>query len=142
MTDTMTDTGFDILQPKDWAPPQGYANGIAAEGRQVFIAGQIGWTADAKLVSSDLAAQAEQALKNIVAVLAEAGGAPHHIARLNWYVTDKAAYIAQRKEIGAAYRRVIGKHFPAMTLLVVAGLLEEGAKVELEASAVIPKGRA
>ena len=136
----MTDTGFDILQPKGWAPPQGYANGIAAEGRQVFIAGQIGWSADAKLVSGDLAAQAEQALKNIATVLAEAGGAPRHLTRLNWYVTDKTAYIAQRKEIGAAYRRVIGKHYPAMTLLVVAALLEEGAKVEIEATAVIPKG--
>ena len=132
----------DILQPKDWAPPQGYANGVAAEGRQVFIAGQIGWNAEAKLVSGGLAAQAEQALRNIVAVLAEAGGAPHHIARLNWYVTDKAVYLAQRKEIGAAYRRVIGKHYPAMTLLVVAGLLEEGAQVEIEATAVIAKGGA
>ena len=130
---------FDILQPKGWAPPQGYANGIAAEGRQVFIAGQIGWTADAKLVSGGLSPQVEQALRNIVAVLAQAGGEPRHITRLNWYVTDKAAYVAQRKEIGAAYRRVIGKHYPAMTLLVVAGLLEEGALVEIEATAVVPK---
>jgi len=133
---------FDILQPKDWAPPQGYANGIAAEGRQVFIAGQIGWTADAKLVSGGLSPQVEQALRNIVAVLAQAGGEPRHIVRLNWYVTDKAAYVAQRKEIGAAYRRVIGKHYPAMTLLVVAGLLEEGAQVEIEATAVVPKRQA
>ena len=131
---------FDILQPKDWAPPQGYANGIAAEGRQVFIAGQIGWTADARLVDGGLAAQVEQALTNIVAVLAEAGGAPQHLVRMNWYITDKAGYVAARKEIGAAYRRVIGKHFPAMTLLVVAGLLEEGAQVEIEATAVVPKG--
>ena len=130
---------FDILQPPDWAAPLGYSNGVAAEGRQVFIAGQIGWTADAKLVSGGPAAQAEQALRNIVAVLAQAGGESRHIARLNWYVTDKAAYLAQRKEIGAAYRRVIGKHFPAMTLLVVAGLLEEGALVEIEATAVLPK---
>lgn len=130
---------FDILQPPDWAAPLGYSNGVAAEGRQVFIAGQIGWTAAAKLVSGGLAAQAEQALRNIVAVLAQAGGESRHIVRLNWYVTDKAAYVAQRKEIGAAYRRVIGKHFPAMTLLVVAGLLEEGALVEIEATAVLPK---
>ena len=130
---------FDILQPPDWAAPLGYSNGVAAEGRQVFIAGQIGWTADAKLVSGGLAAQAEQALRNIVAVLAQAGGEARHIVRLNWYVTDKAAYVAQRKEIGAAYRRVIGKHFPAMTLLVVAGRLEEGALVEIEATAVLPK---
>ena len=133
---------FDILQPPDWAAPLGYSNGVVAEGRQVFIAGQIGWTADAKLVSGGLAAQVEQALRNIVAVLAQAGGEPRHIARLNWYVTDKAAYVAQRKEIGAAYRRVIGKHYPAMTLLVVAGLLEEGAQVEIEATAVVPKRQA
>ena len=133
---------FDILQPPDWAAPLGYSNGVAAEGRQVFIAGQIGWTGDAKLVSGGLAAQAEQALRNIVAVLAQAGGEARHIVRLNWYVTDKAAYVAQRKEIGAAYRRVIGKHYPAMTLLVVAGLLEEGALVEIEATAVVPKRQA
>ena len=133
---------FDILQPPDWAAPLGYSNGVAAEGRQVFIAGQIGWTADAKLVSGGLAAQAEQALHNIIAVLAQAGGEARHIVRLNWYVTDKAAYVAQRKEIGAAYRRVIGKHYPAMTLLVVAGLLEEGAQVEIEATAVVPTRQA
>ena len=133
---------FDILQPPDWAAPLGYSNGVAAEGRQVFIAGQIGWTADAKLVSGGLAAQAEQALHNIIAVLAQAGGEARHIVRLNWYVTDKGAYVAQRKEIGAAYRRIIGKHYPAMTLLVVAGLLEEGALVEIEATAVVPKRQA
>lgn len=130
---------FDILQPPGWAAPLGYSNGIAAAGRQVFIAGQIGWTADAKLVGGGLAVQVEQALRNIVAVLAQAGGEPRHIVRLNWYVTDKAAYVAQRKEIGAAYRHVIGKHYPAMTLLVVAGLLEQGAQVEIEATAVIPR---
>lgn len=134
----MSGTTFDILQPKNWAPPQGYANGIAAEGRVVFVAGQIGWNERAELVSDDLAAQVERALGNIVAVLAEAGGAPHHLTRLMWYVTDKAAYMAQRKKIGEAYRRVIGKHFPAMTLVVVAGLLEEGALVEIEATAVVP----
>jgi enamine deaminase RidA (YjgF/YER057c/UK114 family) len=100
---------------------------------------RIGWTADAKLVSGGLSPQVEQALRNIVAVLAQAGGEARHIVRLNWYVTDKAAYVAQRKEIGAAYRRIIGKHYPAMTLLVVAGLLEEGAQVEIEATAVVPK---
>ena len=129
---------FDILQPKGWAPTPGYSNGIAAEGRQVFIAGQIGWTADARLVAGGFAAQAEQALANIVAVLAEAGGKPHHLTRMTWYVTDKAKYIAQRRAVGEAYRRVIGRHFPAMTLVVVAGLLEEGAEVEIEATAVIP----
>ncbi len=134
----MSDPTFDILQPKDWAPPQGYANGIAAQGRQVFIAGQIGWNARAELVSHDFVAQVEQALANVVAVLAEAGGAPQHLTRMNWYITDKAAYVARRKEIGEAYRRILGRHFPAMTLVVVAGLLEEGAKVEIEATAIIP----
>lgn len=131
-------SGMEILQPKTWASPQGYANGIAAEGRVVFIAGQIGWNERAELVSRDLGPQVEQALKNIVAVLAEAGGAPHHLTRLTWFVTDKSAYVAQRKSIGEAYRRVIGKHFPAMTLVMVAGLLEEGALVEIEATAVVP----
>ena len=134
----MSNADFEILQPKAWVSPQGYANGIAAEGRQVFIAGQIGWDAEARLVGDDLVAQIEQALTNIVAVLAEAGGAPHHLTRLNWYITDKEAYVARRKEIGVAYRRVIGKHYPAMTLLVVAGLLEQGAQIEIEATAVIP----
>jgi enamine deaminase RidA (YjgF/YER057c/UK114 family) len=105
----------------------------------VFIAGQIGWDAQARLVDDDLVAQIEQALKNIVAVVAEAGGAPNHITRLTWYVTDKHAYAARRKEIGAVYRRVIGRHFPAMTLVMVAGLLEEGAQVEIEAMAVVPR---
>lgn len=134
----MTDPSFDILQPKDWAPPQGYANGIAAQGRQIFIAGQIGWNSRGELVSDDFAAQVEQALANVVAVLAEAGGSPRHLTRLTWYITDKQAYVSARKAIGDAYRRVIGRHFPAMTLVVVAGLLEEGAKVEIEATAVIP----
>lgn len=133
----MTDVDFQILQPKDWPPPRGYANGVAATGRQVFIAGQVGWDAAGRMVGGGIAAQTEQALKNIVAVLAEAGGAPHHLTRITWYVIDKAAYVAHRKDIGAAYRRVIGKHFPAMSLLIVAGLLEDDAQVEIEATAVI-----
>lgn len=137
----MRKTDFEIVHPKDWAAPKGYANGIAAEGRQVFIAGQIGWDKHAKLVSDDFVAQVEQALSNIVEVLAAAGGEPRHLVRINWYVTDKAAYVARQAEIGAAYRRVVGRHFPAMTLLVVAGLLEEGAKVEIEATAVIPSDK-
>ena len=134
----MSASDFEILQPKNWAPPLGYANGIAAVGRQVYVAGQIGWNASAQLVSDDFVAQVEQALANIVAVLAEAGGAPQHLTRLTWYITDKAAYAARQKEVGEAYRRVIGRHFPAMTLVVVAGLLEEGAQVEIEATAVVP----
>jgi enamine deaminase RidA (YjgF/YER057c/UK114 family) len=131
---------FEILQPKAWAKPQGYANGVAANGRQVFIAGQVGWNAEGRMVGGGLVAQAEQALKNILAVLSEAGGSPHHLTRMTWYVIDKAAYVTHRKEIGVAYRRVIGKHFPAMSLLVVAGLLEDDAEVEIEATAVIPHG--
>jgi len=136
----MSNADFEILQPKAWVSPQGYANGIAARGRQVFIAGQIGWNAEARLVGADIVAQCEQALKNIVAVLAEARGFPHHITRMTWYVVDKTDYVARRKEIGLAYRRIIGRHYPAMTLVVVAGLLEEGARVEIEATAVIPPG--
>lgn len=131
---------FEFLQPKGWLAPKGYANGIAAEGKQVFIAGQIGWKADATFVSDDFVAQVEQALSNIVAVLAEAGGMPQHIARMTWYLTDKKEYLARQREVGEVYRRVLGKHFPAMTAVVVAGLIEDGAKVEIEATAVLPPG--
>jgi len=134
----MADNDFDILQPKNWPAPKGYANGIAASGRQVFISGQIGWNHKGELVGTDFVAQAEQALSNIVQVLAEAGGEPRHLVRLTWYLTDKAEYAARQKEIGQVYRRVIGRHFPAMTAVVVAGLLEAGALVEIEATAVIP----
>jgi enamine deaminase RidA (YjgF/YER057c/UK114 family) len=129
---------MQVLQPAGWAAPKGYANGILAEGRQVHIAGQIGWTADAKLVSADFVAQVEQALANIVQVLAEAGGEPAHIVRLTWYITDKSEYMSRQRDIGAAYRRIIGRHFPAMSAIVVAGLIEDGAKVEIEATAVLP----
>jgi len=135
----MNEIEFNILQPKNWPAPKGYANGVAAEGRQVFIAGQIGWNEQAKLVSDDLVAQIEQALANIVQVLAQAGGEPRHLVRLTWYLTDKAEYGARQKEIGEAYRRVIGRHFPAMSAVIVAGLLEEGASVEIEATAVISR---
>jgi enamine deaminase RidA (YjgF/YER057c/UK114 family) len=134
----MSNRDLEILQPEGWASPQGYSNGVAAEGRLVSIAGQVGWDSQARMVGKDIVTQSEQALKNIVAVLAEAGGAPRHLTRMTWYITDKAAYVARRKEIGEAYRRVIGKHFPAMSLLVVAGLLEDDAQVEIEATAVIP----
>lgn len=129
---------MQVLQPAGWAAPKGYANGILAEGRQVHIAGQIGWTADARLVSADFVAQVEQALANIVQVLAEAGGEPAHIVRLTWYITDKSEYMSRQRDIGAAYRRIIGRHFPAMSAVVVAGLIEDGAKVEIEATAVLP----
>jgi len=133
----MNKSAFEVLQPEHWAAPNGYANGIAAQGRQVFIAGQVGWNAQAQFESDDFVAQVEQALKNIVDVLAAAGAAPRHLVRLNWYVTDRAEYAARRQEIGKAYRRTIGRHFPAMTLLAVAGLLEPRAKVEIEGTAVI-----
>jgi enamine deaminase RidA (YjgF/YER057c/UK114 family) len=134
----MSKNTLEFLQPKNWPPPKGYSNGVAAEGRQIFVAGQIGWSERGELVSDDFVAQVERALANIVQVLAEAGGKPHHLTRLSWFVTDKATYVARQKEIGEAYRRVIGRHFPAMTLIVVTGLLEQGAKVEIEATAVIP----
>jgi enamine deaminase RidA (YjgF/YER057c/UK114 family) len=133
----MSKSSFEIVQPQHWAAPKGYANGIAAQGRQIFIAGQIGWNAQAQFESDDFVAQVEQALKNIVDVLAAAGCEPRHLVRLNWYVTDKTEYAARQDEIGTVYRRLIGRHFPAMTLVVVAGLLEPRAKVEIEATAVI-----
>ena len=135
----MSKNTFEYLHPADWAPAKGYSNGVAAEGRQVFIAGQIGWNAQAEFETDDFVAQVEQALSNVMHVLRQAGGEPRHLVRLNWYLTDKAEYVARQKEIGEAYRRVIGRHFPAMTLLIVAGLLERDAKVEIEATAVIPK---
>ena len=136
----MSKSSFEFLQPKNWLAPKGYSNGVAAEGRQVFIAGQIGWNERGELVSEDFVAQVERTLANIVEVLAEAGGERRHLTRLIWFVTDKAAYVARQKEIGEAYRRVLGRHFPAMTLtlIVVASLLEQGAKVEIEGTAVIP----
>ena len=126
------------IQPKHWAAPKGYSNGVIATGRQLFIAGQVGWNAQGQFESDDFVVQIEQALKNIVEVLEAAGGKPSDLVRINWYVTDKAAYVARQREIGEAYRRVIGRNFPAMTLLVVAGLLEPRAKVEIEATAVLP----
>ena len=129
---------MQILQPPSWARAKGFSNGIAASGRLVFIAGQIGWTGQAKWEARDFASQFKQAVKNILDVLAEAGGKPEHIVRLTWYVTDKQAYVSRLADVGAAYRRVIGKHFPAMTLVQVVALVEDRAKVEIEATAVVP----
>jgi enamine deaminase RidA (YjgF/YER057c/UK114 family) len=128
-----------FLHPKHWKPAKGFANGIAATGRQVFVAGQIGWNAEQRFESDDFVAQVEQALTNVIAVLAEADARPEHLVRLTWYVTDKREYLARLAEVGQAYRRVIGRHFPAMTLVEVAALLEDRAKVEIEATAVIPE---
>jgi enamine deaminase RidA (YjgF/YER057c/UK114 family) len=127
-----------ILQPPGWPRPKGYANGVAATGRQVFIAGQIGWDAEGRFGSTRLATQVRQALENIVTVLAEAGGRPEHLVRLTWYVTSRDEYHAELAEIGAAYRGVIGRHYPAMSVVQVAALMEAQAKVEIEATAVIP----
>lgn len=127
-----------ILQPPGWPRPKGYANGVAARGRQVFVAGQVGWDTESRIGSTRLAPQVRQALENVVAVLAEAGGRPEHLVRLTWYVTSRDEYHAQLAEIGAAYRAVIGRHFPAMSVVQVAALIEAEAKVEIEATAVIP----
>lgn len=127
-----------VLQPAGWAAPRGYSNGIAARGTVVSIAGQIGWDAQCRFQSDDFAVQARQALANIVAVLAEAGGKPEHIVRMTWYVVDKREYVAAYPAIGVAYRELIGRHFPAMTAVQVAALIEDRARLEIEATAVVP----
>lgn len=127
-----------VLQPEGWAKPRGYANGIAARGRQVFIAGQIGWDAQCQFHTDSMAGQLRQALDNIVAVLAEAGGRPEHLVRLTWYITSRHEYNAELRDIGAAYRDVLGRNFPVMAVVQVVALIEPRAKVEIEATAVIP----
>lgn len=129
---------MEILNPAEWLKPKGYANGIAASGRQIFVAGQIGWNAAARFESDDLVDQTRQALRNIIRVLAEAGARPEHIVRLTWFVIDKQDYMARNADLGKVYRELIGRHYPAMTLVQVAALLEDRAKVEIEATAVIP----
>lgn len=129
---------MQVLQPAGWARPRGYANGVAASGRTVYVSGMIGWDAQGQFHTDDFAGQVRQALQNIVAVLAEAGGLPEHIVRMNWYVLDKKEYVAAYPQIGVAYRELIGKHFPAMTAVQVAGLIEDRAKVEIEVTAVLP----
>jgi enamine deaminase RidA (YjgF/YER057c/UK114 family) len=126
------------LLPTGWPRPKGYANGVVAQGRMLFIAGMIGWDAQGVFHSDDFAAQARQALENIVAVLREAGGQPEHIVRMTWYVTDKREYIAAGREIGKAFRELIGVYHAAMTAVEVKALLEDRAKVEIEATAVLP----
>ncbi len=126
------------IEPVGWTPPSGYANGTIASGRMLAIAGQVGWDARQHLVSADFLAQAAQALLNVADVLRAAGGDPEHLVRMTWYVLDAAEYRANSKALGAAYREIFGSHYPAMTLIVVAELLEEGARVEIEATAVLP----
>jgi enamine deaminase RidA (YjgF/YER057c/UK114 family) len=128
-----------VLQPAGWAAPKGYANGVAASGRTVFVAGQIGWNGDSVFESDDLVDQVRQALLNVRAVLAEAGAGPEHICRMTWYLTDKRDYLARATDIGRAYREVLGREFGiAMTAVQVAGLIEDRAKVEIEVTAVTP----
>ena len=124
----------ETIQPEGWAQPKGYANGILA-GDRLYIGGQIGWNAAQVFETHDFVAQMEQALANIVAIVRAAGGEPRHITRLTWYVTDKKPYLARQREVGEAYRRVMGRHFPVMTMVVVAGLIEDEALVEIEAAA-------
>ena len=127
----------EVLQPPGWARPRGYANGVAATGRLVFVAGQIGWDAEQRFASDGFAAQVRQALANVVAVLACAGAKPEHLVRVTWYVTNRDEYNAALAEVGTAWRELIGRNFPAMSVVVVAGLLEPRAKVEIEATAVV-----
>ncbi|MDH3196777.1 MAG: RidA family protein [Candidatus Krumholzibacteria bacterium] len=128
-----------IVHPEGWPRPRGYANGVKARGETVFVAGQVGWNTRGEMVAADMAGQVRQALENVCAVLAAAGAEAEHVVRMTWYVTDLDAYRAQQSEIGEAYRAVMGAHYPAMTLVQVAGLVEEGAKVEIEATAVVPE---
>jgi enamine deaminase RidA (YjgF/YER057c/UK114 family) len=130
---------MQILQPPGWARARGFSNGIAANGRLVFIAGQIGWTGEGKWEARDFAGQFKQAVKNILAVLKEAGGRPEHIVRLTWYVIDKKEYLASLKEVGVAYRELMGNHYPTMAVVQVTGLVEDEARLEIEATAVVPE---
>ncbi len=129
---------MQVLLPPGWPRPKGYANGVAAQGRQVFIAGMIGWDAQGQFQTDDFAAQARQALRNIVAVLAEAGGRPEHLVRMTWYVVDKREYLASGRAVGQAFRETIGQFDIAMTAVQVTALIEDRARLEIEATAVIP----
>jgi enamine deaminase RidA (YjgF/YER057c/UK114 family) len=127
-----------ILQPPSWAKPRGYSNGVAASGSIVFISGQIGWDEQCQFQTNDFVGQARQALANVLAVLAECGGRPEHIARLTWYVVDRQEYLSSSKALGKVYQELMGKHYPAMTVVQVSALMEDAARVEIEATAVIP----
>ncbi|MEO1990235.1 MULTISPECIES: RidA family protein [Martelella] len=129
-----------FLEPEGWVPARGYANGMAATGRMVVTGGLVGWNARQEFEHDDLVGQFEQTLRNIAAVLAEAGARPEHVVRLTWYVTDKREYLDNLKELGLVYRKVMGRHFPAMAVVQVVALMEDAAKVEIEATAVIPAG--
>ncbi len=128
-----------VLQPKGWSRPKGYSNGIAARGHMVFVSGMVGWNEKGELVGKDFLSQARQALKNAVTVLAEASARPENIVRMTWYVADKKEYQNAQKKLGTAYREIIGAHYPAMTAIEVAGLVENGARLEIEVTAIIPE---
>ena len=130
----------EIIQPAGWPPAKGYANGVLTADGLLFTGGQIGWTAEQRFECRDFVGQAEQALRNVLDVVEAAGGRAEHITRLTWYVTDKREYLTRQADMGAAYRRVLGRHFPAMAMLIVAGLVEDEALVEIEGTAVIPRG--
>jgi len=130
---------MQTLQPPGWARPKGFSNGIAARGRLVFIAGQVGWTGQGEWRERSFAGQFRQALQNILAVLKEAEGRPEHIVRLTWYVLDKKEYLASLREVGAAYRELMGRHYPVMAVVQVSGLVEDEARLEIEATAVVPE---
>ena len=129
---------MDILQPPGWARPKGYSTGVAARGRQVYVSGMIGWDAECRFRTDDFVEQARQALENVVAVLREAGAGPEHIVRMTWYVLDRQEYLQAGAALGAAYRDVIGRHYPAMSAVQVAALMEERARIEIEVTAVVP----
>ena len=128
-----------VLQPQGWEKPRGYSNGVAAEGRLVFVAGQIGWNAAQRFESDDFVEQVRQALANVVAVLAEADARPEHIVRMTWYVTDKREYLARGREVGAVFRTLVGVYHAAMSAVEVSALMEDRAKVEIEVTAVVPR---
>lgn len=130
---------MNILQPFGWPRPKGYSNGVSANGRMVFVSGMVGWDANGTFSDTDIASQVRQALLNIVAVLSEANAKAEHIVRMTWYVVNKAEYLASATEIGSAYREVIGRHYPAMTVVQVVALLQDQARVEIEATAVVPE---
>ncbi len=130
---------MDFLQPEGWVKPRGYSNGVAASGRTVCVSGMIGWDGQGQFQTMDFAGQVRQALLNVVAVLAEAGARPEHIVRMTWYVVDRHEYVAAHKEMGAAYREIIGRHFPAMSAVQVVALIEEKARVEIEVTAIVPE---
>ena len=128
-----------VLQPPHWPRPRGYSNGVAAKGSMVFVSGIVGWNAQGEFASHDFVAQVRQALLNLVEILEQARAKPEHIARMTWYVLDKDEYMASAKEMGAAYREIIGRHYPAMTVVEVSGLVEANARVEIEVTAVVPE---